>query len=69
MPEPKRGDRVEDSSGKPITNWIPCRCGRGELRLFERAVFHTLPYCDQFLELEPSIYVRWVRIGEQALAN
>lgn len=58
--EAKPGDPMTPYSGKPLCDWVRCPCG-GEMRCFERAVMHTIPYCQDFLQRDGNDYVTFVR--------
>lgn len=56
----KPGDRI--AVGPALCDLVACPCG-GKFQPFEHALIHSEPFCLQFLEMEPSAYVRWVRLN------
>jgi hypothetical protein len=60
----KKGELI--FTGPVVCDWVACRCG-GRMCVYETAIVHSQPYCQQFENMEPRDYVRWVRIGYQAV--
>ncbi len=62
----KPGQKLtREITGLLVCDWTKCPCG-GELKVYEKTIVHTLPYCDHFLDDEPSAYIRWVRTSHAA---